>query len=90
VTRNPLTIAFIAAINNFMLNNLGTVYIFYFSASSHMSSNMNFLSAGFPFPYLKTITIGDGSSITISAPVTLLFKVLMPNFYYAMFLLPRN
>src|SRR3954466_14664036 len=51
--------------NNFTLNNEGTDWIFDFGASSHMSSNMNLLSACFPSPF-STITIGDGSTIPVS------------------------
>lgn len=57
--------AFINAMNNFTLNNEGTDWIFDSGASSHMSSNMNLLSACFPSPF-STITIGDGSTIPVS------------------------
>jgi hypothetical protein len=51
--------------NNFILNhNEVTDWIFDSSASSHMSSDMNSLSACFPSPY-SSITIGDGSTIPI-------------------------
>src|SRR4051812_904016 len=55
--------AFIAVMNNFTLNNHeGTDWIFDFSASSHMSSNMDFLSAC-SSSHFSSITIGDGFSI---------------------------
>jgi hypothetical protein len=58
--------AFLVAMNNFTLNNHeGTDWIFDSGASSHMSSNMDFLSACSSSPF-STITIGDGSSIPIS------------------------
>jgi hypothetical protein len=60
--------------NNFTLNNEGTDWIFDSGASSHMSSNMNFLSACFPSPY-SSITIGDGSTI----PVTCTDHSTIPN-----------
>jgi histone deacetylase 1/2 len=57
--------AFIAAMNNFTLNNSCMDWIFDSGASSHMSSNMNFLSACFPSPF-SSITIGNDFSIPIS------------------------
>ena len=57
--------AFIAATNNFTLNNEGTDWIFDSGASTHMSSTMNFLSACFPSSF-SSITIGDGSTIPVS------------------------
>jgi hypothetical protein len=58
--------AFIAAMNNFTLNNHeGMDWIFHFGACSRMSSNMDFLLACSSSPF-STITIGDGSSIPIS------------------------
>jgi hypothetical protein len=57
--------AFIATMNNFTLNNSGTDWIFDSSASSHMSSNMNFPSPCFPSPF-SSITIGNNSSIPFS------------------------
>jgi hypothetical protein len=66
--------AFINAMNNFTLKNEGTDWIFDSGASSHMSSNMNFLSASFPSPY-SSFTIGDGSTI----PVTCTGQSTIPN-----------
>ena len=57
--------AFINAMNNFVLNDAGTDWIFDSGASMHMSSNMNLLSACFPSAF-STITIGDGSTIPVS------------------------
>jgi hypothetical protein len=66
--------AFNNAMNNFTLNNGGTDWIFVLGASSHMSSNMNFLLACFPSPY-SSVTIGDGSTI----PVTCTGHSTIPN-----------
>jgi hypothetical protein len=60
--------------NNFTLNNEGRDWIFDSGASSHMSSNMNFLSACFPSPY-SSITIGDGSIV----PITCTDYSIVPN-----------
>ena len=57
--------AFINAMNNFTLNHEDTDWIFDSGASSHMSTNMNLLSACSPSSF-STITIGDGSTIHVS------------------------
>jgi hypothetical protein len=80
-------VAFIASMKNITLNyNEGTYWILDSGASSHMSSNMNFLSAYFPSPY-SSITIGDGSTILVhcighssipsSSSLFLLFNILV-------------
>ena len=58
-------VAFIAAMNNFTLNNQGTDWIFDSGASSHMSSNMNLLSSCSPSQF-SSIIVGNGSSIPIT------------------------
>jgi hypothetical protein len=79
--------AFIAAMNNFILNhNEGTDWIFDSSASSHMSSNMNSLPACFPSPY-SSITIGDGSTIPIHCTSHSSIPSSSSAFYFAIFLM---
>ena len=56
---------FVAAMNNFTLNNQGTDWIFDSGASSNMSSNLNLLSSCSPSNF-SSIIIGDGSSIPIT------------------------
>src|SRR4051812_28857804 len=66
--------AFIAAMNNFTLNNQGTDWIFDSGASSHMSSNMNMLSTCSPSQF-SSIIVGNGTSI----PITCTGQSYIPN-----------
>jgi hypothetical protein len=77
--------AFIAAMDNFTLNHAGTDWIFDSGASSHMYSNTIFLSTWFPSSF-STITIRDGSTISVSFPATPTYPLPMPIFFYAIFL----